>query len=83
MSVSNIKAIYNNPKTPDGINVGKAHPLKNFVVMMMPINGLALVVFVVLRTTAQRLVRCIPLEAEVSWARQMLKESIYLSAANT
>jgi len=38
---------------------------------------------VVLRTTAQRLVRCIPLEAEVTWARQMLKESIYLSAANT
>jgi len=31
----------------------------------MPISGLALVVFVVLLTTAQRLVRYIPFEAEV------------------
>jgi hypothetical protein len=61
MSVSNIEAIYNNPKTPDGINVAKAHPLKNFVVMTMPINGLALVVFAVLLTIAQRLVRYISL----------------------
>jgi hypothetical protein len=83
MSVSNIETIHNNSKIPDGINVGKAHPLKNFVFMMMPISGLALVVFVVLLTTAQRLVRYIPFEAEVIWARQMLKELIYLPAANT
>ena len=30
MSVSNIETIHNNSKIPDGINVGKAHPLKNF-----------------------------------------------------
>ena len=55
---------YSNPKIPEGINVPKEHPLKDFFLMLSGI-GIALVLAIMLLSIfAEQLVRFIPFEVE-------------------
>ena len=55
---------YSNPKIPEGINVPKEHPLKDFFLMLSGISIALVVVIMLLSIFAQQLVRFIPFEVE-------------------
>ena len=55
---------YSNPKIPEGINVSKEHPLKDFFLMLSGISIALVVVIMLLSIFAQQLVRFIPFEVE-------------------
>ena len=62
---------YSNPKIPEGINVPKEHPLKDFFLMLSGI-GIALVLAIMLLSIfAEQLVHFIPFEVEQKLAQNL------------
>lgn len=57
---------YSNPQIPEGINVPKEHPLKDFFLMLSGISIALVVAVMLLSIFAQQLVRFIPFEVEQS-----------------
>jgi len=75
--------IYQNPKIPEGINVSEAHPLKEFLFMLMAVSGLAALVLVVLLFMTEWLVRSIPFDFEVELAQRIFGKSEYFLTVNS
>ena len=72
---------YSNPKIPEGINVSKEHPLKDFFLMLSGISIGLVVVIMLLSIFAQQLVRFIPFEVEQALTANL--EQWQLSLPNT
>jgi len=61
---------YKNPKIPEGINVSKEHPLKDFFAMLIGVIAAILIVIVILSFIAEYMVRFIPFEVEQALAER-------------
>ena len=61
---------YKNPQIPEGINVTKQHPLKEFFYLLAGIALVLLILSVVLATTASYFAQFVPFSAEVAIANR-------------
>lgn len=59
---------YSNPKIPEGINISREHPLKDFLVMLGAVAAVVVLLVVLLSLLADKLVRFVPFELERSLA---------------
>lgn len=67
---------YENPRIPEGINVSKVHPLKDFFSMLIGVGLVSLLLITALMLLTDRLVRFIPFSAEQAWWAPPLDESL-------
>jgi predicted Zn-dependent protease len=57
-------ALYENPEIPEGINVSREHPLKDFAILLLSVSGILLAAVLVLSEAAGYLVRYVPFAQE-------------------
>ena len=69
---------YSNPQIPEGINVPKEHPLKDFFLMLSGISIALVIAVMLLSIFAQQLVRFIPFEVEQSLTENLGQWSLEL-----
>jgi predicted Zn-dependent protease len=69
---------YSNPQIPEGINVPKEHPLKDFFLMLSGISIALVAAIMLLSFFAQQLVRFIPFEVEQSLTANLGQWSLEL-----
>lgn len=65
---------YKNPKIPEGINVSKEHPLKEFVYLFVAAIGIVVVLVIVLSLSAEYLAPYVPFETEVAMSESLQDE---------
>ena len=65
---------YENPKIPEGINVSKEHPLKEFAYLFVAAFGIVIILVVVLSLSAEYLAPYVPFESEVAMSKSLQDE---------
>ncbi|MDM3870879.1 M48 family metallopeptidase [Porticoccus sp. W117] len=65
---------YQNPQVPEGINVSKQHPLKEFAWMLATVGAITLAVVLVLSLLAGWLVKFVPFSVEQQLAQQVISQ---------
>ncbi|UTW44718.1 M48 family metallopeptidase [bacterium SCSIO 12696] len=65
---------YQNPQVPEGINVSKQHPLKEFAWMLATVGAITLAVVLLLSLLAGWLVKFVPFSVEQQLASQVIQQ---------
>ncbi|MGS2723571.1 M48 family metallopeptidase [Porticoccus sp. GXU_MW_L64] len=65
---------YQNPQVPEGINVSKQHPLKEFAWMLATVGAITLAVVLLLSLLAGWLVKFVPFSVERQLAQQVISQ---------
>lgn len=73
---------YTNQQPPEGINVSKEHPLKDFFILLFGICATAIVFVLVLTLLSEQLVRFIPFETEALLADKFIVNEFNPDAKN-
>jgi len=73
---------YENPKIPEGINVSKEHPLKEFAYLFVAAIGIVIIMVIVLSLSAEYLAPYVPFEAEVAMSKSLQDELKQLQTVN-